>query len=133
MDADAKFTLSKEERLHGVRLTSRLFSGSEAHSMTVFPLRAVWLLIPRQPREVPAKMMVSVSKRHFKHAIDRNRAKRQVREAYRKHKQLLWEAMREKEDKTLFVAFIWQGDKPLSSAYVEEKATRLLQKLSERI
>lgn len=133
MDADAKFTLSKEERLHGVRLTSRLFSGCETHSMTVFPLRAVWLLIPRQPREVPAKMMVSISKRHFKHAIDRNRAKRQVREAYRKHKQLLWEAMREKEDKTLLVAFIWQGDKPLSSAYVEEKATRLLQKLSERI
>lgn len=133
MDADAGFTLPKEERLHGVKLTSRLFTGTGAHSMTVFPLRAVWLLIPRQPREVPAKMMVCVSKRHFKHAIDRNRAKRQVREAYRKHKQLLWEAMREKEDKTLLVAFIWQGDKPLSSAYVEEKATRLLQKLSERI
>lgn len=133
MDADAGFTLPKEERLHGVKLTSRLFTGTGAHSMTVFPLRAVWLLVPRMPGEPPVKMLVSVSKRHFKHAVDRNRVKRQVREAYRKHKHSLWDALRGKEEQALLLAFIWQDDKPLDSTRVEQKVIRLTRKLSERV
>ena len=37
----------------------------------------------------PPQVLVSVSKRHFKKAVDRNRIKRQLREVYRQHKQVL--------------------------------------------
>lgn len=125
--------MARQERLRGMKSTAGLFTGGDTRSMTVFPLRAVWRLDTRQPGEPPAKMMVSVSKRHFKHAVDRNRAKRQVREAYRKHKHLLWDALREREGQALMVAFVWQSDKPLESDYVERKLERLARKLSERL
>ena len=53
-------------------------------------------------------MLVSVPKKHFHHAVDRNHVKRQVREAWRLHKQLLVEAIA--PDKQLLIAFAWHSD-----------------------
>ena len=50
--------------------------------------------------------MVSVPKRCLKHAVDRNRVKRQVREAYRTNKHLL----QPKEGQALLIAFIWMDN-----------------------
>ncbi|MBA9079771.1 ribonuclease P protein component [Rufibacter quisquiliarum] len=42
-----------------------------------------------EPSEPPVQLLVSVSKRYFKKAVDRNRLKRQIREAYRLQKQVV--------------------------------------------
>ena len=88
MSAAERFTLSKEERICSKKLINELFTGN-GRSMTAFPLRVVFMkrtIVDDQPR---AAMLVSVPKRYFKHAVDRNRVKRQVREAFRRNKSII--------------------------------------------
>ena len=80
---------------------------------------------------VPVQILVSVSKRHFKHAVKRNRVKRQIREAYRHHKQLLTEKV--PEDKSLAIAFIWLSDELHSSRQVGNSVRRLLEKVADSL
>ncbi len=78
-----KFSYNKKEKLKSKKLIDQLFT--EGHSVSAFPLRLVYLQTPFED-DVPAKTGVSVSKRHFKTAVDRNRIKRLLREAYRLNK-----------------------------------------------
>lgn len=71
------YTLGKEERICSKKLIEKLFKGGRSKSMVAYPLRVVYAQKADDEGEnVPAQMLVSVSKRHFKHAVDRNRVKR---------------------------------------------------------
>ncbi|MFB9863383.1 ribonuclease P protein component [Rufibacter immobilis] len=83
------YRFPKEERLRSKKLIDRLFR--EGSSFNLYPLRFVVLQVP-ELSEPPVQILVSVSKRHFKKAVDRNRLKRQMREAYRLHKHVLDQA-----------------------------------------
>lgn len=72
---------AKSERLCSSKLIDRLFSEGN-RSIGSFPVRLVWLELSDSGVE-GIQVLVSVSKRHFKHAVDRNRTKRQIREFYR--------------------------------------------------
>lgn len=72
----------KNEKLKGRKLIEKLFS--EGHSITLFPLKLIFLRI-----ENKNKIGVSVSKKVFKTAVERNRIKRLLREAIRHNKYLL--------------------------------------------
>lgn len=76
-------TYSKKEKLKSKKLIDQLFT--EGQSVSAFPLRLVYLGTTFDD-EVIAKTGVSVSKRHFKTAVARNRIKRLLREAYRLNK-----------------------------------------------
>ncbi|PTM11889.1 MAG: ribonuclease P protein component [Bacteroidetes bacterium] len=78
-----KATYSKIEKLKSKILIEKLFL--EGKSIAAFPLRLVFLETEFE-ESVIAKCGVSVSKRHFKNAVDRNRVKRLIREAYRLNK-----------------------------------------------
>ena len=62
----------------------------------------------------------------------RNLVKRQVREAYRKNKHLLLDALASR-NKRLIIAFIWLDNHIHSSAEVEEKVKKLLFHIVERL
>ena len=107
--------------------------------MSCFPLRLVFMVLDHNDEalenngsyseEADAQMLISVPKRCFKHAVDRNRVKRQVREAYRRHRDL-YEIP---EGKYLAMAFIWLDHQHHDSAEVEEKVANLLRRLGEKL
>lgn len=80
-----------------------------------------------------AEILVSVSKRHFKRAVKRNRCKRHVREAYRLNKQIVYESMAKKSTKNIAMAFIWLSDELQDFATVEHSMTTLLHRMTEKI
>lgn len=86
----ATFTFRKPEHLCKQKEIEALFSAG-SQSFTAYPLRATFKQV--EPTTGPAvKVLLSVAKRRLHHAVDRNRAKRQLREAYRLQKHLLLQA-----------------------------------------
>ncbi|MCH4552164.1 ribonuclease P protein component [Aestuariibaculum lutulentum] len=78
-----KFTYNKNEKLKSKKLIGQLFS--EGQSVSAYPLRLVYLPTTFET-PINAQTGVSVSKRQFKTAVDRNRIKRLLREVYRLNK-----------------------------------------------
>jgi ribonuclease P protein component len=73
----------KKEKLKSQKLIEILFS--EGKSVSVYPLRMVFLKTT-DSESASIKCGVSVSKRNFKKAVDRNHIKRLLRESYRLNK-----------------------------------------------
>jgi ribonuclease P protein component len=116
-----------------MKLTDRLFNGAGSHSMAAFPLRVVWMEKERDGQESPVQILVSVSKRHFKRAVKRNRVKRQIREAYRLSKQPLYDKLEQNPQRVIVMAFIWLSDVLCSSAEVVNRMEKLIQRITERL
>lgn len=128
------YTFGKEERLYRKLLIDQLFGG-KASSYSVWPIRGVFLLVDDDhgKKSTSAELLISVSKRYFKRAVKRNRVKRQIREAYRKNKALMTEALEKVSGKKLLVAVIWQDTKLHDTAMVESKMQVLLQRVATRL
>jgi ribonuclease P protein component len=130
MPAFERNTFKKSERLCSRILMERLFQG-ENRSVSAYPIRAIFLPVESSVQE-GVSVLVSVPKRRFHDAVDRNRVKRQIREAYRKHKHALVAQMRE-SDRGLLMAFVYVSDKKESTDYIEKRMMRLLEKASEQL
>ena len=74
---------------------------------------------------------MSVPKKRFKHAVDRNRVKRQLREAYRHHRSLLTDRMADGQSAS--VAFIWLTDTHFPSATVDRCVHSLLKRIAAKL
>lgn len=126
----ATYTFSKPEHLCLTNEIEALF-GAGSSSLSMFPLRATYRTLPYEGHGPRVKVLLSVSKRRLRHAVDRNRAKRQLREAYRLQKQLLWNRL--PEGKALHIAFIWLAGQPIDSARVAKRMHTLLHQMAERL
>ncbi|MBR5325673.1 MAG: ribonuclease P protein component [Prevotella sp.] len=123
-------TFRKQERIVSTRLIEMLFGKGNSQSLSAFPLRAVFVQTARQPSCAPVQILISVPKKRFKHAVDRNRVKRQIREAYRHQKQLLEGVVA--EDKQLLIAFIWLSDRHYQTSEVEKRVIGLLERIAAK-
>ena len=100
----------KTEKLKSRKLIEELFASGK--SQNIFPIRVSYKFLPLQDNEKAGLQVgVSISKRNFKRAVDRNRIKRLLREAYRLQKNELIELLEEKKKKG-YVFFIY-SDKQL--------------------
>ena len=133
---------SKRERLCSKKLIDTLFGPGRSHAMTAFPLKVVYRLVDNVTEttasagavtETNVQVLISVPKKHFKRAVKRNRVKRQVREAYRKHKSYVTLSVKELTDKQLLIAFIWLSNELTDSVTVDQRVYNLLQRIGERI
>ena len=81
-----KFTFSKKERLFYHKHIDSLFSGGS--SFILHPLK-VYYLKPDLSVDPTSRVLITVPRRKFKRAVDRNRLRRLIREAYRLNRHLL--------------------------------------------
>ena len=133
---------SKRERLCSKKLIDTLFGPGRSHAMTAFPLKVVYRLVDNVTEttasagavtETNVQVLISVPKKNFTRAVKRNRVKRQVREAYRKHKSYVTLRVKELTDKQLLIAFIWLSNELTDSVTVDQRVYNLLQRIGERI
>ncbi len=120
-----RFTFKKEEKLKSKKLIEQLFE--QGCILKEFPLRLVYLKIELDT-SFPVKAGFSVSKRKFKHAVDRNRIKRHMRECYRKNKHTLYHNI---EDEYILM-FTYIDEKEHKYVDIEEKMIHLLMKLIQK-
>uniref|UniRef100_UPI00343569FC ribonuclease P protein component n=1 Tax=uncultured Tenacibaculum sp. TaxID=174713 RepID=UPI00343569FC len=126
MFAPMRFTLGKEERLKSKKLIGRLYE--EGKIIKVFPLRMVYIQAEHTSK-FPAQVGVSVPKRNFKKAVDRNRIKRLLRETYRKEKHTIYEAV----DKQYVFMISYLARDEWKYADIEHKMKKLLTKFITEI
>jgi ribonuclease P protein component len=124
-----KFTLKKEERLKRRKIIEQLFS--EGRAVTAFPIR-VQYKTDDPLLTVPLQAGFSVSSRNFKKAVDRNRIKRLMREAYRLQKAPLEQALQTKQ-RQLALFLIYTGKELPNYHLMREKIEVVLKKLLQTI
>ena len=122
-------TFRKRERMTSNLLIEALFENGSSQSVSAFPIRAVYQTIECREGHAPVQILISVPKKRFKHAVDRNRVKRQIREAYRRHKQLLWDALADNQE--MLLGFIWLSDRHYPTRDVESRVVRILEKVKK--
>ncbi len=101
MGESLRYTFTKSERLTNVKLITSVFSSTE--NLKSFPV--IFIYFPLDLRGAHNyQVLFSVSKRKFKHAVDRNRIKRLMRESFRLQKPEFIAALGERK---LIGAFIY--------------------------
>lgn len=125
-------TFTKAERLNSKKIIDQLFKkGSEkTNSVFLYPFRVVCLFQPSNEKKT-ISIIISVSKRLFKKAVDRNLIKRRIREAYRLNKNLIYS-----DESIIFpsdIAFIHVGKEILTFEQIENKMKVVLIKIIELI
>jgi ribonuclease P protein component len=116
-----KFTYPKNERLKSKNTIGLLFS--EGKSVSKYPLRLVYYSGDLGDDQ-KIKMGVSVSKKYFKKAVDRNYFKRVLRETYRLNKHLLADQL----DQPYAFMLFYQSKDRLSYEEINTKTIQLFEK-----
>ncbi|KAA6301192.1 MAG: Ribonuclease P protein component [Candidatus Ordinivivax streblomastigis] len=120
---------SKAERISIQREIDRLFN--EGSAFTVYPLR-VFYLETKPLSGVSASILISVPKKRFKRAVQRNRIKRLVRETYRKNKHSLLASL-QTQDTGLLLAFVYVSNHLCSYSEMETAIKKSLQILLKKL
>ena len=135
------FSFEKKEHVVSQKLIDELFTGGNSQSVAAFPLRVVYMVKPLNAplgsdtsliEERPApQVLLSVSKKRLHHAVDRNHAKRQLREAYRLNKHVLNGLL--PADSQLVMAFIWLTDTPQPTDIIAARMKTLLHRVGKKL
>lgn len=113
----AKFTFRKEERLNKEKLIKELFETGS--SFYLYPFK-VWFKGNPDPVAVVHQVMISVSRRNFKKAVERNLIKRRIRESFRLNKNLL------PAEPKMLIAYIYTAKEILTFAQIQERLNKTL-------
>jgi ribonuclease P protein component len=116
----------KSERLKSKNTIDLIFS--KGKSVSKYPLRLVYAAIETDSNQ-PIQVGVSVSKKYFKKAVDRNYFKRVLRETFRTNKHVILDAV----DKPYALMFFYQSADRLSYAEIQEKTIQLFEKFKTQI
>jgi ribonuclease P protein component len=122
-------TFPLKEHLKSKNVIEQVYANGT--SVTSFPLRAVFLEQEQDKQEPTATILISVAKKRFRHAIDRNLVKRRIREAYRTSKHPFIEALENKEKK-MAVAILYIDTKHNSTEFIRKKMARLLESIIQK-
>lgn len=135
---DIKLTFNKSQHLCGETTISQLFR--EGKAFLVFPLRVVYRVMPRdvgtcgscvRDNRPSVRVLTSVPKKQFKHAVDRNRFKRLIRESYRLQQHELNEVL-DANGLVMDVAFTAVHNQIPKFDYLKSRMGKIIQTLKEQ-
>jgi ribonuclease P protein component len=99
--------------------------------VSVYPYRVVFLFHRDESRPVTVRVLVSVSKKRFHHAVNRNRVKRLMREAWRRNKAPLYEIC-EKDNISVDVALVYTATVIHSYEEMLKKTQKAVQEILKK-
>jgi ribonuclease P protein component len=133
----SNFGLPKSERIKSKKIIQELFS-KKSSSLFLYPYKILYLkkTIPTEttptdtaqkntetkPQSTTTQVLVSVSKKYFKRATDRNKIKRRIKEIYRKNKVVT-------ENSFVFIGIIYVASKEEPFSKMEKSLCKLLVQL----
>jgi len=118
-------TFRNNERLCHKKSIDELFLNGQ--SFFVYPFKIIWINV-KEDVECPARIIMSVPKRNFKKAVQRNHIKRLIREVYRKNKSVLYQYLTERKLQINF-ALIYTAKVKLSYQELDGKIIQVLDRL----
>jgi ribonuclease P protein component len=124
------YTFKKEERLCNKKLIEGLFHNGS--SFLCYPYKASWLPVD-EAMPYPAQVLITVSKKRYKHAVDRNLVKRRIREAYRLSKQQYLYEQLDSAGRRMVFSISYIGKDIVPYEVMGKKMLKLLQQLSAEV
>ena len=122
-------TFCKKERLNRKIIIDDLYS--KGHSFFIYPIKVNWIITDLQT-SFPAQVIINVSKRNLKKAVDRNRIKRLIREVYRKNKNIHYSFLKQNKIQ-LALSLIYVASETSSYKDIEKKIILILQRLIDEM
>ena len=122
-----KQRFQKSERLKKRKDISQLFTAK--NSFTIHPFKVLWTE-RNEESHIPLKLAVSIPKKNFKKAVDRNLLKRRTTEAYRTNKESLHLQL-QKQERCINVMLVYLAKNKLNYHEIQLKIILILQRLSE--
>lgn len=123
-------TFGKQERLTSKTNIERLFK-QPTGSLFAYPVKFTWLITTIE-EDTPAQILISVPKRNFKKAHDRNRIKRQIREVYRKNKATAYNCLTLNKQQACFLLG-YVGKEHTQTHVLEQKIAWILKKFADAV
>jgi ribonuclease P protein component len=125
-----EFTFGKEERLKSNLAIQELLKHGKAISR--FPLKIYWNFSPDPHQKYPVRAAITVPKRKFRRAVDRNLMKRRLREAYRLHKNILYGTLNQHQKKIQLIILLL-SDEFIPFGQLEKEMREILLQLLKKI
>lgn len=123
-------TFKVKERLKKTQDIETLFQVGKAFSS--FPVRCIWRVLPLASEDAyPAAIGFAVPKKKLRRAVDRNRVKRLLREAWRMQKKDFYTQIPQNQKVHLF--FIYQAPEVLAWEQAYVLVTKLIEQLLLKI
>ncbi|MGY4384468.1 ribonuclease P protein component [Pedobacter sp. UYP24] len=119
-------TFTKEERLCSKKLLDLLFKNGS--SFLLYPFRISYLPI-RATHQYPVQVVINVSKKRYKRAVDRNLIKRRIREAYRLQKELQLYTSISVSGTLVLLSIQFVGKQIYDFSFFEKKLALVMKKL----
>jgi ribonuclease P protein component len=125
-----EYSLGKEERLKSNFSIQELLRNGR--TVSGYPLKVYWDFTDDLRQEFPARMAVSVPKKKFRRAVDRNLIKRRIRESYRLNKNIIYEPLQERKLKIALV-ILFLSEEFVSFDELNKSISGLLERISGKL